>query len=234
MEKNGLIYVGINLENGKKYVGCTRHTLETRLKYHFYDLKRGKRYAFNQALDKYGLSKFIFITIPISFEKMHHYEALAIRFLKTKSHQNGYNICDGGRGIKDYTGEIRKKISKNHADVSGEKNPMFGKKRTQKEKDNLSKMRTGKIVYIRTEETNQKLSISMKKYWASGLHTDRKRENHPRARAVILKSPNGTEYNLPCYHPFCKEYNLNPTRIRSVLQGKQQSHHGWSGRYIEK
>lgn len=125
---DGLIYVAINLKNGKRYIGCTRHTLETRLKYHFYDLNRGKKYAFNQALNRYGLSNFIFITIPVPFEKMHRYEALAIRILKTKSHQNGYNICDGGIGVKDYTGKIRKKISENHADVSGKKNPMFGKR----------------------------------------------------------------------------------------------------------
>lgn len=216
--QNGIIYIAINLKNGKRYVGCTKHTLEHRIKTHLYDLNRGKKYAFNQALKHYGLSCFVFITIPVSLSKIDRYEKLAIRILKTKSHENGYNICDGGRGVKDYTGEIRKKISINHADVRGEKNPNFGNHQLAgKNSINFGKHPT--------KETIQK----MKK-----PHPSIQGKNHYKARKVILISPQGEKYELPCYHPFCNENNLNPNCIRLVLQGKQNNHQGWTGRYLKK
>jgi|1_EtaG_2_1085319.scaffolds.fasta_scaffold47147_3 hypothetical protein len=55
--------------------------------------------------------------------------------------------------------EHRKKISENHADVSGKNNPMYGKKQSARTKKALKKAHTGRKC---TPETRKKMSDSMK------------------------------------------------------------------------
>lgn len=55
--------------------------------------------------------------------------------------------------------EVRKKISENHADISGEKNPMYGKKHTDESRKKMSAALTGKK---HSEESKRKMSESRK------------------------------------------------------------------------
>lgn len=59
---------------------------------------------------------------------------------------------------KRYSKEWREKVSKNHADVSGSNNPMFGKKRPQSVRDAISKARKG------VKHTNYKPPMQGKKH----------------------------------------------------------------------
>ena len=56
--------------------------------------------------------------------------------------------------------------------------------------------------------------------------------NNPRARAVVLISPEGEKKELLYYKDFCLEHNLNPGDICKVLKGKQDNHKGWTGKYL--
>jgi group I intron endonuclease len=97
------------------------------------------------------------------------------------------------------------KIKKPPRDISGSKNPNFGIKWTQEQKDAQAKRQLGKFTG----------------------------EKNPRARKVILISPNGVEYNLPCYKPFCEQHKLNSSGITMVLRGQINQYKGWRGRYLE-
>ena len=75
------------------------------------------------------------------------------------------------------------------------------------------------------------------KEWKNNIsknHADVKGENHPQARPVILISPEGIEYKLPCYAPFCREHNLGLGHIYEVLNGKRKHHKSWTGKYLKK
>jgi hypothetical protein len=62
--------------------------------------------------------------------------------------------------------ESRKKISKNHKDVSGSNNPLYGKKHTEESKQKMSKAQKGKLKGHKASlETKQKMSIARKLYW---------------------------------------------------------------------
>ena len=55
--------------------------------------------------------------------------------------------------------EHKKNISKNHADVNGENNPMYGKKQSARNKEALKKANTGRKL---SPESRKKISDSMK------------------------------------------------------------------------
>lgn len=57
---------------------------------------------------------------------------------------------------------------------------------------------------------------------------------HPCAKAVVLISPNGEEYELLSYKLFCEQHQLNSKNICSVLRGRRKHHKGWTGKYLEE
>lgn len=61
--------------------------------------------------------------------------------------------------------ETRDKISQNHHDVCGEKNPMYGKKHSEESKLKMKLNSIGKGTSPRSEETKRKVSIAKKMYW---------------------------------------------------------------------
>ena len=61
--------------------------------------------------------------------------------------------------------EVRKKISENHADVKGKKNPMFGKRHKKTSIKIMSENRKGKGRQAKSAETKAKMSLARKKYW---------------------------------------------------------------------
>lgn len=68
-----------------------------------------------------------------------------------------FNFTKGGDGSTGYkhSEEAKQKISKNHADVSGENNPFYGKKHTEENKKKISESLTGKF---HSEEEKIKIS----------------------------------------------------------------------------
>lgn len=61
--------------------------------------------------------------------------------------------------------ETRKKISKNHYDVSGKKNPMHGKKHSEESKQKMKINSIGKGTSPKSEETKMKMAAARKLYW---------------------------------------------------------------------
>lgn len=128
------IYLRTNKVNGKQYVGETEN-FERREK----QWKRLKLNYANQFLtderSKYGLENFDILVIDTceTQEKAWELEQFYIKEYGTK-YPDGYNLTDGGAGAKGY-------------------------KHSEKAKKKMSEARKGRLV---TEETRQKLSISLK------------------------------------------------------------------------
>ena len=103
----GVVYLILNLVNGKKYVGQTTRTVEERFKEH-----ATADSAIGRAIQKYGVENFRCGVIVICFSKaeLDAQEIHYIAVLRSKA-PTGYNLTDGGDGIQGCPQEVRDKIS---------------------------------------------------------------------------------------------------------------------------
>lgn len=163
------VYIHYNKINNKSYIGLTSAQPPS---------KRwgsgGSHYSgqfFYRAINKYGWDNFehIIWATNLTYEEANHLEFLLIQLFHTDQRQYGYNIDKGGNSIGKHSEETRRKISKNHADFSGENHPMYGKHHSEKTKQ---KMREKALGRKKTEEEKSKISQR-----TSGA-------NNPRAKKV--------------------------------------------------
>ena len=95
--------------------------------------KNGEQYYNKHLVDsiiKYGFNNFIIdeeLDTAYSQEELNNKEKYWIDYYKSYDKKYGYNKNLGGEGSRA-TEETKKKMRLNHPDVSGEKNPMYGKK----------------------------------------------------------------------------------------------------------
>lgn len=104
----GIIYVIINLINGKKYVGQTTRTVEERFREH------AKADSFiGKAIRKYGEENFKGEVLEkcYSAEELNAAEIKWIKELDCKA-PNGYNLTGGGAGVVNLLKVIRERCTK--------------------------------------------------------------------------------------------------------------------------
>jgi group I intron endonuclease len=155
------IYLIINTENKKQYVGVTKFSIEERFSQH---TKRG--FILTEAIQKYGQEKFSIEMIEEveSPERAYDLEQFYIKYYNTKA-PNGYNLTDGGDGIFGWeaTDEYRKECSERVKQLHKEKKVgMYGKKHSEETKKKMSEASKGKPKpwlngRTCTEETKEKL-----------------------------------------------------------------------------
>lgn len=145
MEENmyGIIYLTINKINGKKYIGMCKNTHSK--------LYLGSGKLFKQALKKYGKENFERIVLQEceTFDELSQAEAYWIEKYDAVKSEEFYNLSYGGFGgnsdyLKEYwnsfTAEERKTLRKwKKRDLSGEKNPMYGKTHSEETKKKIGK-----------------------------------------------------------------------------------------------
>ena len=115
----GIIYKITNKINGKIYIGQTITTLRKRISHYKRDVKLHLKHNNSsmpivKSISKYGFNQFVFekIDSASSRSELNEKETFYIKSLKCQDKSIGYNILPGG-----YSGQ----------DISGSKNPMFGK-----------------------------------------------------------------------------------------------------------
>ena len=114
--------------NGKQYVGQTTRTLEQRWREH---CSNGSQCTYlHNAITKYGKENFKVepIDIALDQQELDYKESQYIKHYNTLV-PNGYNLNTGGSIGRKVSEVVCYKLKENHHDVSGENNPMFGKKR---------------------------------------------------------------------------------------------------------
>lgn len=145
---NNKIYIGKDCKNKPNYLGSGKILLI--------------------AIKKYGKQNFKkeIIDIAATQVELQQKEIYWIDFYKSRDKNIGYNICVGGEGgdtisnnpfykKKKFTKKHKENISKNHADVSGKNNPMFGKTHTQLVREILRNKNLNRVV---SNKTKNKLS----------------------------------------------------------------------------
>ena len=169
------IYCIENLVNGKRYIGQTinfhnrKHDHISRLHHN----KHQNTYL-QCAWNKYGESNFsIYILQECNKDELDNLERYYITKFDTTNRDYGYNRESGGNSRKKVSIDTRWLISKNHADVSGQNNPMFGRNQAE---ESIQKFTTNQNYISRkhrgtdshlcsiTEDT----AIAIKKHFSDG------------------------------------------------------------------
>ena len=163
MIKSG-IYCIENLINYKKYIGQSVN-IYARWKQHISELNGNKHFNdyLQKSWNKYGEDNFKFYVIEYcDINELDDKEIYYIDFYQTLNRDTGYNLMSGGTFGRKYSQESREKMSRslqghkvsnetrqkikdNHADISGEKNGMYGKHHTEDAKRKVSEANRGKI-----------------------------------------------------------------------------------------
>ena len=139
--KKYCIYSHVNKVNGKVYIGQTCNKDKR-----FYDEKYKSCVLFYKALQKYGGLKNGFMTTilesDLTKEEADEREIFYISEYQSTNPEFGYNICDGGSGVRnEHTEEWKENQSKR---MSGSNNPNYGKHWNENHKKNLSDKLKGK------------------------------------------------------------------------------------------
>ena len=96
MEKKGIIYTVTNKETKMVYVGLTTKSLEVRKKDHNKKSKKGKSYAFQNAIATYGPEAFKWEKVDTATTIDELAEKEKAYILKHNSQEDGYNLSVGG------------------------------------------------------------------------------------------------------------------------------------------
>ena len=155
--QSGIIYLVVNVTNGKLYVGKTGRDLGLRIREHEYDARNKGKTAFSRAIRKYGIESFEFTileTCPI--ERIDERERHWIAAHNCRK-PHGYNLTDGGDGT---LGVERPDVSKRLSSMTGERNPMYGRKFTPEERKKFGRPgeRNARYGVRLSEESRKRIS----------------------------------------------------------------------------
>jgi len=156
------VYKTTNLITKKIYIG-KRSRKNNRFGKNYF----GSGKIISAAIKKYGIENFTKEVIEYCEVKLlNEREKYWIAYFNSTDKTIGYNITNGGDG--GYTGpawnlgkslseEHRRKVSENHADISGINNPMYGKKHTEESKLKAAQTRR-ENPYKHTESARRRMS----------------------------------------------------------------------------
>lgn len=247
-----IIYKTINEINGKCYIGQTIKPLSERKKSHLQRANAGTDFYFYRAIRKYGFDNFKWEIIEecSSKEEMDEMEYHYIKQYNSFK-PNGYNLTWGGEGNHGFkhSEESKRKIG---LKSKGKNNGMYGRKRSQRVKDIVSKANKGrkltenqlkkwsevKIGTKLSEETKQKLReqrIGKKNPFYGKKHTKETLnkisekltgENHPNSKLNNEKVRKIKELvkNNETTKNISIIFNVSTSTIRRIKNGKSWLH----------
>lgn len=246
-----IIYRITNLANGNCYIGVTKKTAEQRFKEHVYAaLKRNTDRKLYHAIRKYGADMFAHEAICTVLDEAHALEMEAHFIKEYDSFNTGYNMNEGGYGLRYHSEETKAKMSQNNhwrgKARSGHANPMFGRGHTEEAKQKQSEIQKalreaglnkGHSV-PHSEEAKRKISEANKGKpgTRNGVvvseETKRKQSEAARMRDSSTRVRNTYEVTFPDGHTefvpnmvkFCDEYSLNIKEMRKIAKGKAKTH----------
>jgi len=219
----GIIYKIKNIFTGKKYIGQTVKTLDSRKKEHKTNVIKGTGHYIHNSMRKHGFDNFerSILCECNTREDLDEKEVYFIKELGTLT-PNGYNLTLGGKGSSGYhpTEETKKKIgignrgkfvpfkvrkqislstkgkirSKEHCENISK--GLTGKIQTEEHRRNNSKGQTGKKL---SESTKQKIGVFHQKY-SDEIILDilelRKKNLTWNKISILLNIPEGTVNGL--------------------------------------
>ncbi len=146
------IYKITNLIDGKVYIGQTVN-YNKRKKRHLSSLENGNHHNehLQRAFDKYGRDSFkIELIKKCNIEELDKLERYYIKELDACNHDKGYNMMYGGQRYRNFTKEVRLKMSEEGK----------GRKFTNEHKKKISLAQKGKVI---SQESIDKANATKKK-----------------------------------------------------------------------
>lgn len=143
-----------------KYIGLTTKSLNERLGRHLRDKKIDHKTNWIKKVGRENIEIILLDDDINNFEELCEKEIYYIDKFKKEGHCLT-NITNGGEGwfgIK-FSESHRKNISINHADVSGTKNPMYGKSHS---KETINKIKESKKAWIENVGFSKEQILKMK------------------------------------------------------------------------
>ena len=214
-----VVYIHINKENGKKYVGITRQNPPNKR------WQNGNGYRHNlhfyNAIKKYGWKNFYheIVASNLTREEACNFERLLIKKLNTTNRECGYNHGAGGETNENrvVSEETKQKISKANK----------GRTVPQHVRDRISQSEKGRVF---SEEHKKKISDALKGekcYWYGKTQSQEAREKMSKSRKGKTQSLEHKINRLASLHQYhlneikpIKKYSLNGELIaiyRNVL-----------------
>ena len=197
------IYKILNLVNNKVYVGQTiNYTNRVYLHTHYLENNCHCNSHLQNAWNKYGSENFKFELIEdfsdTDYEKvlldkiLDEHEIFWIKFYKASNPDFGYNLSEGGDGAtlfgdrnptfgKPRTDDVKRKISqtkKKNNSAKGKNNPMYGKHHTLDTRQKISKANKGRI---QSKEEIDKRAATMRKLLETEEFKNKRKEGAVKA-----------------------------------------------------
>lgn len=144
MSGKGIIYKITNTKTGMVYIGQTTMTMRDRWRLHCSD--NSTCGLLREAIRQYGKDSFVMEQVDTGQNRDELNQKEKAWISKENSmFPNGYNIDSGGYYV-EYTEASRQKMSANHADVSRENNPMFGRHHSEETRQLIAERLRGKYI----------------------------------------------------------------------------------------
>lgn len=215
------------ITNEIRYVGKTTKTLDERLTYHYYNLKKTKnkhKIHWFGKLSKLGLKPIIELVDEVDDKEWKFWERYWISQFKTW----GFNLMNYLVGGEGFTPEDVKKLwerpeyRKAQVDrMTGEKNTFYGKKHSEETKEilRLKCPKRGENHYLygkkRTDEEKEKMRMSQ-----------------PTLVTIIRMDMDGVEIDTWVgLKKMCRELNLDEAAVIRVIKGKNKHHKFFKFKY---
>lgn len=210
----GIIYKITNVKNGKCYIGQTKRSLRTRLQEHTCNRKT----PISKALNSLGLDNFTITQIDHAHSRIEldEKERFWIKFYDSMKQCKGYNLCQGGEGVKGLkmSDEVRLRMRNSHVGKGmGKDNPMFGK--------------CGELNPYYGKKHNLEVRKKMSDYAKS---CNRVYGNNPRSKKVICVE---TGDIFDCIKLAAENYGLSRTHLNNCCTGYRKTAGGYHWKYYE-
>lgn len=171
MSTYGYVYVVLNTQNGKAYIGQTTRSVDVRWRCHINLARNGGGYRLQQAIRKYGEGVFTLSTLThaATQNELNLAEDYWVSVFNSVDFDSGYNSVRGGQGRNGPCAETTKQkigaantgntncLGRKISDATKQKmrEAKFGKKHTEEHNAKIAEAGRGRI---HSDETRKKIS----------------------------------------------------------------------------
>lgn len=215
---NGKIYCITNTITGKKYIGQTRRSIESRWKQHIKASTKVDNYLYS-AMRKYGIAAFTITELVSGIESVEELNNMERKFISEyNTFGLGYNLTDGGEG-----GYVR--ALSTIAKISGPNNPMYGKTHTPEVCKTISEKAKGRKQSAEVVEKARARMIGNK--YSSTTYLAEYSKN--RADKTVHEFYHALHGIVATYQSdLAHRFGLEVSAVANLVKGTYKSTRGWT------